>query len=103
MCPIPGGKDSSATLYLLHKILSERRNLELTEFTVDEGIEGYRSTGLEKDRKLCENLGIEHNVISYKENYGYSLDYNSGLPSPPWDWAHGLCLLSFHILIHTCF
>ena len=44
----PGGKDSSATLYLLHKILSERRNLELTAFTVDEGIEGYRSTGLEK-------------------------------------------------------
>jgi uncharacterized protein (TIGR00269 family) len=71
---ISGGKDSSATLYLLHKILSERRNLEITAFTVDEGIEGYRSTGLEKAKKLCENLGIEHNVISYKENYGYSLD-----------------------------
>ncbi|WP_337861000.1 TIGR00269 family protein [Ferroplasma sp.] len=71
---ISGGKDSSATLFLLHKILSERRNLELTAFTVDEGIEGYRSTGLEKAKKLCKNLGIPHGVISYKENFGYTLD-----------------------------
>jgi uncharacterized protein (TIGR00269 family) len=71
---ISGGKDSSVTLYLLHKILSERRKLELTAFTVDEGIEGYRSTGLQKAEKLCKSLGIRHEIISYKENYGYTLD-----------------------------
>jgi uncharacterized protein (TIGR00269 family) len=71
---ISGGKDSSATLFLLHRILSERRNLELTAFTVDEGIEGYRNTGLDKAEKLCKSLGIKHDIISYKENYGYTLD-----------------------------
>lgn len=71
---ISGGKDSSVTLYLLKKILSERRNLEIIAFTVDEGIEGYRSTGLEKAEKLCKQLGVQHEVISYKENYGFTLD-----------------------------
>ena len=71
---ISGGKDSSVTLYLLKKILSERKNLEILAFTVDEGIEGYRSTGLEKAEKLCKQLGIQHEVISYKENYGFTLD-----------------------------
>ena len=71
---ISGGKDSSVTLFLMHKILSERRNLELTAFTVDEGIEGYRSSGLEKAENLSKTLGIKHEVISYKENYGYTLD-----------------------------
>ena len=74
---ISGGKDSSVTLFLMHKILSERRNLELTAFTVDEGIEGYRSSGLEKAEKLSKTLGIKHEVISYKENYGYTLDCNN--------------------------
>ena len=71
---ISGGKDSSATLYLLNKILGNRRNLELTAFTVDEGIAGYRSSGLEKAEKLCNSLNIKHDVISYKENFGYTLD-----------------------------
>ncbi len=71
---ISGGKDSSVTLYLLHKILLNVRNVEIIAFTVDEGIAGYRSTGLEKAKKLCKNLGIKHDVISYKENYGLTLD-----------------------------
>ncbi|MEM0139958.1 MAG: TIGR00269 family protein [Ferroplasma sp.] len=71
---ISGGKDSSVTLFLLNKILSNRRTLELSAFTVDEGIEGYRNTGLEKAKKLCKSLNIKHEVISYKEKFGYTLD-----------------------------
>ncbi len=71
---ISGGKDSSVTLYLLNKILSERRNVKIRAFTVDEGIDGYRNTGLEKARKLCKSLNIEHETISFEENYGYTMD-----------------------------
>lgn len=71
---ISGGKDSSVTLHLLHKILSERRNIELSAFTVDEGIEGYRSAGLSAARSLSNKLGIPHETISYKESFGYTMD-----------------------------
>ena len=71
---ISGGKDSSVTLYLLNKIYKNRRDVNIKAFTVDEGINGYRSTGLEKAKKLSEELGIEHEIISFKENFGYTMD-----------------------------
>ena len=71
---ISGGKDSSVLLYLLHKILSDRRNLELKAFTIDEGIRGYRNTGLEAARTLCRELGVEHSTMSFKDNFGFELD-----------------------------
>ena len=36
--------------------------MNIKAFTVDEGINGYRSTGLEKAKKLSEELGIEHEI-----------------------------------------
>ncbi len=71
---ISGGKDSSVTLYLLHKILSKRRNVKLTAFTVDEGINGYRPAGLESAIKLTKMLGIEHSIIRFQESFGMTLD-----------------------------
>lgn len=71
---VSGGKDSSVTLYLLHKVLSERTNVEISAFTVDEGIEGYRNAGLESARALCRKLGVPHETISYKDSYGYTMD-----------------------------
>lgn len=71
---ISGGKDSSVTLYLLHKVFSERKNVELTAFTVDEGIEGYRNAGLQAAINLSAELGIKHETISFKENFGHSMD-----------------------------
>lgn len=71
---ISGGKDSSVLLHLMHKILSDRRNLELKAFTIDEGIKGYRNTGLEAAKELSKKLGIEHSTISFKDNFGYELD-----------------------------
>lgn len=69
-----GGKDSSATLFSLHKILGERKDVVLTSFTVDEGIAGYRDSGLENARKLSHKLGIEHSVISFEDAYGTTMD-----------------------------
>lgn len=69
-----GGKDSSATLFSLNKILGTRRDVTLTSFTVDEGIEGYRDSGLENAKNLSRELGIEHSVISFAEAYGTTMD-----------------------------
>ncbi len=71
---VSGGKDSSVALYLMHKILSKRKNTEIFAVTVDEGINGYRDSGIESARKLCDRLGIEHNVLSFRETFGSTLD-----------------------------
>ena len=71
---ISGGKDSSATLYVLKKILGERRDVTLKAFTVDEGIEGYRPAGIEASKKLCHDLGIEHEIQAYKDRFGTTMD-----------------------------
>lgn len=71
---ISGGKDSSVTLHILHKVLSERRNTELYAVTVDEGISGYRNSGIESASRLCRDLGIEHRMLSFDEIYGTTLD-----------------------------
>jgi uncharacterized protein (TIGR00269 family) len=71
---ISGGKDSSVTLYILKKILGERKDVVLSAFTVDEGIEGYRDSGLKASIDLCRSLGIRHDVKSYSEVFGTTMD-----------------------------
>ncbi|MCL4348201.1 MAG: TIGR00269 family protein [Candidatus Thermoplasmatota archaeon] len=71
---ISGGKDSSVLLYLLHKTLSERHDVELESFTIDEGIEGYRSEGLKSAMELSRNLSINHRTMSFKESFGLEMD-----------------------------
>lgn len=69
-----GGKDSSATLFSLHKILGGRKDVTLSAFTIDEGIAGYRDSGLGNAKSLCSKLGIEHSVLSFREAYGTTMD-----------------------------
>lgn len=71
---ISGGKDSSVTLYALHDLFTERKDIELSAFTVDEGINGYRDSGLENARELCRKLEIPHSVISFEEAFGTTMD-----------------------------
>jgi uncharacterized protein (TIGR00269 family) len=71
---ISGGKDSSVTLSILVKLLKERRDVKISAFTVDEGIEGYRSSGLQSSIDLCNSLGIAHSTRSYMEEFGTSMD-----------------------------
>ncbi|MEM0155791.1 MAG: TIGR00269 family protein [Thermoplasmataceae archaeon] len=71
---ISGGKDSSVTLYLLNKFLGKRKNVSLTAFTIDEGIAGYRNSGLESARTLCSDLGISHSTVSFEEAFGRTMD-----------------------------
>ncbi len=71
---VSGGKDSSVTLFALAGLLGGRKDVTLKAFTVDEGIEGYRSTGMEKARKLSEMLGVPHSTITFRDHFGTTMD-----------------------------
>ncbi|HDM67419.1 MAG TPA: tRNA 2-thiocytidine biosynthesis protein TtcA, partial [Thermoplasmatales archaeon] len=71
---ISGGKDSLVALHLLHEIFSERRGNKLVAITVDEGIKGYRDESIKFAIENCDELGVQHYMISFKEVVGYTLD-----------------------------
>jgi len=74
---ISGGKDSMVLLHLLFRF-SKRFPFSILAITVDEGIKGYREKTLEKARKNCEKLGIEHHIFSFREEFGFFLEDVSG-------------------------
>ena len=69
-----GGKDSTTVLYLLNKIIRERKNVKLTAIAIDEGIKGYRDVSLEFLKKFCSENKIELKIFSYENNFGKPLD-----------------------------
>lgn len=71
---LSGGKDSSALLFLLFKLLPAWRDAELVAVTIDEGIAGYRGATVRAAEDLSRCLGIEHHCISFPELFGDSLD-----------------------------
>jgi len=71
---LSGGKDSTALLYVLCKILSDRKDVQIFAITIDEGISGYRDDTIKSARKIAEDLGVEHVVVSFEDQYGMSLD-----------------------------
>jgi len=70
---VSGGKDSTALLFCLSRILS-KRDVELVAVTVDEGIVGYRDDTIKAAKAIAQKLGIEQHIVSFREEYGYSLD-----------------------------
>ena len=70
---LSGGKDSTALLFCLHRILSGQ-DVEIVAITVDEGIAGYRDDTILAARAIAERLGVEQQVVSFREEYGQSLD-----------------------------
>jgi len=71
---LSGGKDSSAVLYFMQKLLKKRRDVSLFAVTIDEGIRGYRPKSIAAARKLCKSLGVKHYVYSFKDVFGASMD-----------------------------
>jgi uncharacterized protein (TIGR00269 family) len=71
---LSGGKDSVVTLRVLHETFRENPRVELCALTVDEGIASYRPPSIDVSRKLCEELGVEHLVLSYEETTGVTMD-----------------------------
>ncbi|MBI4176381.1 MAG: TIGR00269 family protein [Candidatus Aenigmarchaeota archaeon] len=75
---LSGGKDSSAVLYILSKVLNGRKDIDLFAVSIDEGIHGYRPESLEIAAKFCEQLGVKHRTLSFKAAFGKSLDEKMG-------------------------
>jgi len=71
---ISGGKDSAVALYMMHKILKNRKKPELIAITVDEGIKGYRDESIPYAKELCKSLGIKHVITSFKKLISQDMD-----------------------------
>jgi len=71
---LSGGKDSVVLTHVLNELYSKRRDIEFVAITIDEGIEGYRPPTVKIAKKITESLGIEHRIVSFKEEFGATLD-----------------------------
>jgi uncharacterized protein (TIGR00269 family) len=71
---VSGGKDSMACLYLMHRIIGPRRDMELLAISIDEGIKGYREQCISRVKELCRKLKIRHYVYSFRKEFGETLD-----------------------------
>jgi uncharacterized protein (TIGR00269 family) len=67
---LSGGKDSSLTLYLMHKIFGKRPDIKIFAVTVDEGTGLHRKKAIELAEGMCKKLGIPHYLYSFKEEFG---------------------------------
>ncbi len=91
---LSGGKDSVSLLYNLNKIQENIYNSEpIIALTIDEGIKGYREKSIKKSTQFCKHYGIEHQIISFKERFGKSLDEIIELKnkSPDYKYACNYC------------
>jgi uncharacterized protein (TIGR00269 family) len=70
-----GGKDSFTLLYNLSMIQKKRYHpQQIIALTIDEGIKDYRENSIQNAINFCKVLDVEHHIISFKENVGFTLD-----------------------------
>jgi uncharacterized protein (TIGR00269 family) len=82
---LSGGKDSVVLTHLLHETFAVDPRIELVALTIHEGIDGYRDASLEACLELTDELDIEHEIVSYAEEYDLEMD--SVAESDPLDMA----------------
>ena len=71
---LSGGKDSTALLLILNRLLQKWQNFQLIALTIDEGIAGYREETIQSAEQLTGQFGIEHHCISFSDLFGDTLD-----------------------------
>lgn len=71
---LSGGKDSVLTLHALKNYQDHYLDFDLIAISVDEGIEGYRSHGVEAACENASKLGVGLVQKSFKEEEGFKLD-----------------------------
>ncbi len=76
---VSGGKDSLVTLTLLAGIARRRRGVDVLAITVDEGIEGYRAPSLGAAARVCDELGVEHRIVSLAKTALVTVDQIAAL------------------------
>ena len=70
---LSGGKDSTVMLHQLVE-LRKRLPMELLAILVDEGIAGYRAPTIAVARKECKKLKVPLHIVSFRSEFGLSLD-----------------------------
>jgi len=71
---LSGGKDSVVLTSILHDVFERDPRVELVALTIHEGIEGYRDESLEACLDLAAELGIDHEVVAYEEEFDLRMD-----------------------------
>lgn len=71
---LSGGKDSTALLMILSKILPDVGPVRLTAITIDEGISGYREDTVHSADMLVARYGLPHLTVTFPELFGGTLD-----------------------------
>ncbi|MHB9288554.1 tRNA 2-thiolation protein NcsA [Halobacteriales archaeon Cl-PHB] len=71
---LSGGKDSVVLATILEETFAEDPRVELVALSIHEGIEGYRDASLDACEELVADLGIDHEVVSYADEYGVEMD-----------------------------
>ena len=71
---LSGGKDSTALLMLLSRLIPSWVGVSLVAITIDEGIAGYRDETVRSAENLIRSLGVEHHCISFVDLFGAPLD-----------------------------
>jgi uncharacterized protein (TIGR00269 family) len=71
---LSGGKDSTALLVILSRLLATWPGASLVAITVDEGIAGYRADTMRAAESLTEWLGVDHRIVTFRALIGDDLD-----------------------------
>ncbi len=71
---LSGGKDSVVLTQVRQDTFAEDPRVEIVALTVHEGIEGYRDESLAACRELVADLGIDHEVVTYAEEFDVRMD-----------------------------
>lgn len=71
---LSGGKDSVVLTSILHDTFAKDPRVELICLSIHEGIEGYRDESLDACRRLVADLGIQHEIATYEEEYDIRMD-----------------------------
>jgi uncharacterized protein (TIGR00269 family) len=71
---VSGGKDSLSVLDVLHSIYKGNRNVKISALLIDEGIKGYRENCIKATEKYCLEQKLLLNIVSFKEEFGFTLD-----------------------------
>ena len=71
---LSGGKDSTALLMILARLLPSWDSVRLSAVTIDEGIAGYREDTIRSADRLVARYGLDHATLSFTELFGGTLD-----------------------------
>lgn len=71
---VSGGKDSMATLHLLHNAYGKTSQNKIEAIMIDEGIRGYRDRALQIGAKYCDENGIDYHVVKYQDGLGVDMN-----------------------------